>query len=127
MASTLRYVPGLTISMQVKDRKASTAWYRDVMGFTFLYDVEEIGWAELATEVPGVNVGLSEVEKPKTGAGPVPTFGVQDVDAARKILEGKGVRFDGETMTIPGMVKLATLFDPDNNALMLFQDLSKHG
>lgn len=127
MASALQYVPGLTVSMQVKDRKAATAWYRDVMGFTFLYDVEEIGWCELATEVPGVNIGLSEVEKPKTGAGPVPTFGVKDVDAARKMLEAKGVRFDGETMTIPGMVKLATLFDPDNNALMLFQDLSKHG
>ncbi len=126
MPSALGYVPGLTISIQVKDRKVSTAWYRDVMGFTFLYDLEDIGWCELATEVPGVNVGLSEVEKPQTGAGPVPTFGVKDIDAARKILESKGVRFDGQTMTIAGMVKLATLFDPDNNALMLFQDLSKH-
>ncbi len=126
MASALGYVPGLTISFQVKDRKASTAWYQDVMGFTFLYELPHIGWAELATEVPGVNIGISEVEQPKTGAGPVPTFGVKDIDAARKMLEAKGVRFDGDTMTIPGMVKLATFFDPDDNALMLFQDLSKH-
>lgn len=35
------------------------------------------------------------------------------------------MRFDGPTQTIPGMVKLATLFDPDGNTLMLFQSLAE--
>lgn len=123
MPSTLNYNGGLTISTQVADLKKAAAWYRDVLGFTFLYEVAEIGWCELATEVKGVNIGLSQVEKPKVGAGPVPTFGVNDLDAARKQLEAKKVRFDGPTHEFPGMVKLATFFDPDGNALMLFQDL----
>ncbi|MFO0893614.1 MAG: VOC family protein [Phycisphaerales bacterium] len=123
MASPLGYDGGLTIALEVSDRKRSIAFYRDVLGFTLLYDVEEIGWCELATEVARVNVGLSQVERPKVGAGPVPTFGVKDIDAARRRLEGAGVRFDGKTREYPGMVRLATFFDPDGNALMLYQSL----
>ena len=127
MPSPLKYTGGLTLSCQCKDRKKSSKWYTDVLGFQELYDVPEIGWCELATETKGVNIGLSEVESPKVGAGPVPTFGVKDIDAARKKLESKDVRFDGKTMEIPGMVKLATFFDPDGNAMMLFQDLQGQG
>jgi predicted enzyme related to lactoylglutathione lyase len=52
-------------------------------------------------------------------------FGVVDIDEARGQLEQRDVRFDGETMTIPEMVRLATFFDPDGNKFMLAQDLSK--
>jgi len=38
-----------------------------------------------------------------------------------------GVKFDGETETIEGMVSTATFYDPDGNALMLAQDLSDAG
>ena len=41
------------------------------------------------------------------------------------VLEAAGVRFDGETETIEGMVSIATFFDPDGNALMLAEDLSE--
>jgi len=126
MPSPLNFDGGLTLSMSVKDRKASAQWYTDTLGFPLLYDVAEIGWCELATEVKGVNIGLSENKTPKTGAGTVPTFGVVDLDKARALLESKKVRFDGPTHEFPGMVKLATFFDPDGNALMLFQDLQKH-
>jgi predicted enzyme related to lactoylglutathione lyase len=115
---------GLTIAMQSKDRKAAMAWYKETLGWDMLYDVEEIGWCEIRTSVEHVNIGLSDVESPKVG-GPVPTFGVSDIDAARKEMEGKGVKFDGETREYPGMVKLATFYDRDGNALMLFQDLSQ--
>lgn len=125
MASPLNFDGGLTISFQSADIKRSIAWYEDVLGFKLLYQVDEIGWCELATEVAGgrVNVGFSQVEKPKVGAGPVPTFGVKDIAKSRVLLEGKKVKFDGPTQEIPGMVKLATFFDPDGHALMLFQDL----
>lgn len=120
--SPLGFTAGLTISIQCRDMAASRAWYRDVLGFTPLYELADMGWCELATECAKVNVGLSQVEHPKVG-GPVPTFGVHDIDAARAKLESRKVRFDGETQTIPGLVKLATFFDPDGNALMLFQEL----
>ncbi|MBX3387234.1 MAG: VOC family protein [Phycisphaeraceae bacterium] len=127
MASPLNFDGGVTLSFQCKNRKASADWYQSMLGLKLLYDVAEIGWCEMATETPGLNLGFAETPEPKVGAGPVPTFGVKDLDAARTMLEGKKVRFDGETRTIPGMVKLATFFDPDGNALMLFQDLQKQG
>ncbi len=126
MASPLGFDGGLTLSFQVKDRKRATEWYSKVLGFELLYDVAEIGWCELKTAVARVNIGLSEVQAPQIGAGPVPTFGVKNVDAARALLERQDVRFDGPTRTIPEMVKLATFFDPDGNALMLYQDLATH-
>lgn len=125
MASPLNYNGGLTCSLKCTDLERSTKWYQDVLGFTFLYKVDDIGWCELATEVPGVNIGLSQVEKAGGSGNAILTFGVKDVDAARQRVEGKGVRFDGPTQTIPDMVKLATFFDPDGNALMFFQDLQK--
>jgi hypothetical protein len=49
---------------------------------------------------------------------------VCDVDAARGSLERRNdVRFDGETCTIEGWVRLVTLYDPDGNVLMLAQSL----
>jgi hypothetical protein len=87
--------------------------------------MDDLGWCELATEVRGVNVGLSQVEKGRRNLGATLSFGVRELEKARRQLEGKGVRFDGPTNEIPGTVKLATLYDPDNNALMLYEDLRK--
>src|SRR6187399_916435 len=91
VASPLGYDGGLTLAMQVKDRKKAIAWYQDVLGLQLLYDVEEIGWCELSTEVKGVNIGLSQVESPApgkgAGKGAVPTFGVKDIAKARAMME----------------------------------------
>lgn len=125
VAASLGFDGGLTCSLGCSDRKKSIAWYRDVLGFELLYDMDDIGWCELASPVNRVNVGLSSVEKVDTAGGATLTFGVRDIDSARKQLEEKGVRFDGPTREYPGMVKLAAFFDPDDNALMFYQDLSK--
>jgi predicted enzyme related to lactoylglutathione lyase len=115
---------GLTVAYDVSDCSKSIAWYQERLGFKLQYHLEEMGWCELESHIPRVNVGLSQVEKPKVGAGPTLTWGVLDIDAARAELEAKGVRFDGETREIAGMVKLATFFDPDGNDLMLYQSLA---
>ena len=127
MASPLGYDGGLTCAMSVRDIAASMQWYQKVLGFSLLYHLEDMGWCELATETKGVNVGLSQVEEPEVQGGATLTFGVKDIDAARRMLESERVRFDGETQTIPNMVKLATFYDPDGNKLMLYQDLQKQG
>ncbi|MGD9689374.1 MAG: VOC family protein [Phycisphaerales bacterium] len=124
--SALGYNGGLTCSMQVTDLARSIKWYEEKLGFKLLYKVDQIGWAELATEVPGVNLGLGQVEKITARGNVKLTFGVKDVGAARSMLEAKGVKFDGPTVTYPGMVMLATFFDPDENVSMFFQDLSGH-
>jgi predicted enzyme related to lactoylglutathione lyase len=126
MASSLNYDKGLTCALNVKDLKAAIAWYQDVLGFKLQYQLDEMGWCELETEVPGVNVGLSQVEDEIAGSGGATlTFGVHDIDAARASLEGQGVRFDGPTREIPEMVKLATFYDPDGNVLMFYQGLGQ--
>ena len=124
MPSPLGYDGGLTAGLGVRDLDAALSWYSEVLGFEVLYKLDEMGWAEVKTEVPGVNVGLSQVEEVPAGGGATLTFGVRDIDAARQRLEGQGVRFDGDTQTIPGMVRIATFYDPDGNALMLFEDHS---
>ncbi len=128
MAEGLGFDGGLTCALGVRDLQASIAWYRDVLGFELLYEAGEMGWCELRTPVRKVNVGLSQIENPEVRGGTTLTFGVQDVDQARARLAQQDVKFDGETQTVPGMVKLATFFDPDGNKLMLYQDLSsRHG
>jgi len=126
MNTALPYVEELTIAMRVSDINASIKWYTEILGFELLYKLADMGWAELKSSVPGVNVGLSQVEDIKPG-GPTPTFGVSDIASARATVEAQGVKFDGETMEIPGMVKLATFFDPDGNSLMFFESLSDMG
>ena len=56
----------------------------------------------------------------------MPVWGVVDIAQARAALEEKQVRFDGDTIEIAGMVKLATFYDPDGNAWMLAQSLQEH-
>lgn len=42
-----------------------------------------------------------------------------DVVAARRLLESRGVSFNGPTQIIPGKVALAAFSDPDGNRLRL--------
>lgn len=126
-AQEMGYKVETTCAINVTDFKAASRWYQDVLGFEPLYEVEEIGWGEFRTNVAGMSVGLSQVE-PGTNDSPGPggatlTFGVFDIDRSRALLEAKGVKFDGETREIPGMVRLATFFDLDGNTFMLAQGL----
>lgn len=124
MAPNLGFDGGLTCSFSVSDLDRSIAWYKDHLGFELLYRVDEMGWCELRTSVERVAIGLSQTENPEVKGGATLTFGVQDVAGARASLEDLGVRFDGDTITVPDMVSLATFFDPDGNKLMLYQDLA---
>lgn len=107
----------------MKDRHTSAKWYADMLGFETLYHADEAGWSKLQTNTPGVTLGFGEHTQPVPG-NCVPVFGIADLDAARLKLEDAQVKFDGETDVIEGMVKTATFYDPDNNALMLAQDLT---
>jgi predicted enzyme related to lactoylglutathione lyase len=117
---------GLVCAFQVTDLARAIKWYSDVLGCKLIYKVDEIGWCEMTSPTPGVAIGLSQVEK-ITGRGNCKlTFGVTDVEGSRATLESKKVKFEGPTVEIPGMVKLATFFDPDDNPHMFYQDLQKH-
>ena len=126
MTRPIGYDGGLTLSLPVSDMDKAIAWYQDALGFELKYRMDDIGWCEMTTGVDRVTVGLSVTEDPNPG-GATPTFGVQDIEAARATLEDKNVRLDGDIMTIPDMVRLQTFYDLDGNALMFFQDLSAGG
>jgi len=113
----------ITLSISVSDRHASAAWFKEKLGFELRYHIDEAGWSELETKTEGVILGLGEQSEPKPG-NCVPVFGVDDIDTARRALEAADVKFDGPTQVIPEMVKLATFYDPDDNAFMLAEDLS---
>jgi catechol 2,3-dioxygenase-like lactoylglutathione lyase family enzyme len=112
------YTQNCVISIGVSDLERSIEWYGDVLGFQLIYKLDEYGWAEVASSIQNVSIGLGQVEEPKV-EGPTPTFGVKDIEEARADLESKDVRFDGETRDVGGMVKLATFYDPDGNSFML--------
>ncbi|MEL6751965.1 MAG: VOC family protein [Pseudomonadota bacterium] len=114
----------ITLSLSVKDRAQSVAWYGKHLGFKHLYDADEMGWSEMATHTEGVTIGLGDMDEVQAG-NCVPVFGVADLDSARKALEAESVRFDGDTIHEEGMVKIATFYDPDGNALMIAEDLSQ--
>ncbi|MDE0444809.1 MAG: VOC family protein [Gammaproteobacteria bacterium] len=114
----------ITLSSSVKDLDASIAWFKDILGFEEEFKVAEAGWAEVSSPVEGVSIGLDQTDADMEGSGgSVPVFGVVDIDAARAELEAKGVEFAGDTVELPGMVKLATFFDPDGNRYMFAQSL----
>lgn len=119
----MNFTGELTISAQVSDLDKALAWYQEMLGCELIYKVDEMGWAEVTSPVARVAIGLSQVERPKT-TGCVPVWAVADIDQARADLEARHVRFDGDTLTLPGMVRLATFFDPDGNAWMLSQSLN---
>ena len=119
------YDGGLTCSMGVTSLDTSIAWYRDVLGFSLLYRMEEIAWCELSTGVARVNLGLGVREEAGGKGGATLTFGVEDIEAAKAELDRHVVRQDGPIQDIPDMVRLLTFFDPDDNALMFYQDLSE--
>lgn len=121
--STVKLNDQLTISISVTDRVKSAQWYRVHLGFEEIVSIDEAGWTELKTSVPGVTLGLGDTDKVSPG-NCVPVFGVSDINEARNALEEKSVNFDGNTITMEGMVSIATFYDPDGNAMMLAQDLT---
>jgi catechol 2,3-dioxygenase-like lactoylglutathione lyase family enzyme len=117
------YSQNMVISIGVSDLDRAIEWYKDALGLELVYKLDQYGWCEMSTATKHVTIGLGQNEDLKTG-GATPTFGVLDIDAARKHLESKDVRFDGDTYEIEDMVKLATFYDPDGNSFMLAQSLS---
>ena len=101
----------------VRDMDAAVAFYRDVVGLT---PVRRAGdeWAEF--DAGPVRLGLHGAEVPQPGGGTA-VFRVEDLDAARRQLEGRGARFDEHVGEVEGFARFATFRDPDGNALQIIE------
>jgi predicted enzyme related to lactoylglutathione lyase len=120
------YTGESTLVLQVADLQESLAFYQEKLGFSFVFQAEGMAFAEVMTPTTGLAIGLAQMETPETG-GPELTFGVADIEQARKALEKLGVAFDRDTVVYPGLVKLAHFKDPSGNQLILHQALRDAG
>ena len=120
--NSLGFTGKLVCSISVRDHAKSAQWYVETLGFGIVFSEEEMGMSYLSTPVQNVWLDVSQVENPEV-RGPAMVWGVESVDRARSVLDGKGVLFDGPTRELGGMVKLATFFDPDGNTLMFYENL----
>lgn len=127
METNAEFTGRLTCSLGVTNHRAAAAWYARILGCQLMFESAEMGMSFMSTPVKDVFLDLSQIETVQPGGGAVPVWSVASVDSARARLEREGVRFDGPTRTYEGMVKLATFFDPDGNALMIYESLSSGG
>ena len=116
-ADAIEYRPTLLIQLGVRDLDRAIAFYTGVLGFEMTERRDDLRFAHLATNVAGLQIGLSEQEAPKGTGSALLNISVADVAAARRALEAKGVVFRRPTVVIPGKVALAEFADPDGNLL----------
>lgn len=107
----------------VDDMDQAVGFYRDILGLPVKYMSAD--WVEL--EAGNVTVALRRFGsgpegRPElaVGAGATAVFEVQDVEAAKAELEGRGVRFVSGVFEY-GSVKLAVFEDPSGNVLQIYQ------
>ncbi len=103
----------------VTDLAAATKFYTQTLGLKKIFEMP--GWAEFAEGPDMPAVGIAE--RKEWTPGGIVVFRVADIEAARKEMESRGVKFDGPIEEIPGAVKLARFTDPQGNPLQLAQPL----
>lgn len=121
---TMSQAPGLVtrvdfVGLPTGDLPAAAAFYAGTLELTQSVYAEDRHYAEYETGNLTLSVynpvamGLEHHRNPNPIA-----LHVDDVEAARAVLEQRGVRFQGETLDT-GVCHMAFFADPDGNALML--------
>ena len=108
------------ITFAVCDVERSFAFYRDVMGFEFMFSEPEMHWASF--KVGGMMFSLAEGAEETHGTGDRNTgigFMVPDLDAAHAELAAKGVKFTMGPGKMPWGGYMAMFVDPDGNEFYL--------
>ena len=116
------------IGLSVRDVAASIAFYRDVLGLTYLFSAPP-GLAFFAAG--SVRLMLAQPEKP--GENPQPNsplyFKVPDIHAAKAAIEARGAKIDMEPHCVAQMpdhdLWMAFLRDPDRNLIGLMSEVGR--
>jgi CreA protein len=119
VAPAVAYRAELLLQLGVSDLDRAIRFYESALEFKLTERRDDLGFAHIATNVPGLELGLSQSPKAAGTGSAVVNIGVVDVAAARQILESRGVSFPRPTQVIPGKVALADFSDPDGNRLRL--------
>lgn len=110
-----------SITIGVRDLARAQRFYADLLGLPELWRMDEQKMAGFGVGDNSATINLREGD-----AGMELIIQVEDVPAARRTLEGRGVRFDGETSTIPEIGKAAHFHDPDGNELTIMDYSIEH-
>ena len=118
-STSITYRRTVVMQLGVSNLDKAVSFYTDVLEFKLTEKRDDLKFAHIQTNVPGLEIGLSEGSTLSGTGAAVINIGVADVAAARTLLESRGVKFSGPTQVIPGKVSLAGFTDPDGNRLRL--------
>lgn len=110
----------------VSDFGKSKQFFTETLGLDVAEQPEQHPWMELVAKDNGLRIGVGEYceeysKDDKPGQNMVLALTVENIMAAKKELEDKGVTFIGDIVEIPGNVKMATFVDPDGNKFQLVE------
>jgi predicted enzyme related to lactoylglutathione lyase len=107
------------VPLPTRDLEAAVEFYGTTLGLRRSVYYPERNFAEF--ETGNLTLNVMNAEKMGLPHNPNPNWvalHVGDVEATRKTLEGRGVKFDADTIDT-GVCHMALFKDPDGNALML--------
>lgn len=115
------------IATIVHDLARAVAFYRDTLGFRFLF---QAGPKMAFFDCGGVRLMLSLPETPEFDhPGSILYFKVDDIQATHRTLVDRGVRFEGEPHLVAKLethdLWLAFFRDVDNNLLALMSEIQR--
>jgi methylmalonyl-CoA/ethylmalonyl-CoA epimerase len=110
------------IAIRVHDLARATAFYRDVLGLTFLFAAPNLAFFEIG----GVWLMLSPAEQPEFDhPASLLYFDVADIGAVYATMKGKGVSFRSEPHAVhrdgAKELWLADFYDSEQNTYVLRQ------
>jgi catechol 2,3-dioxygenase-like lactoylglutathione lyase family enzyme len=100
-----------------RDMDRAVAFYTDVVGFALIRR-EGSEWAEL--DAGAVRFALHGADEGTAYSGTV-VLRVDDLEAARWTLEGRGAVFDASVGEVAGYARFATFRDPDGNPVQIIE------
>lgn len=108
----------------VLDIKQAKNFYVNVMGFEIVEENTVANWLEVKCGESILGIWQTfPGSLDKAGQNAIITFTVDNIEATREVLQEKGMTFVGDIAEIPGVFRVATYVDQDNNKFQLYQSL----
>ena len=114
------------IAINVRDVPRAVAFYRDVLGMTFLFELPSMGFFDCG----GIRLMLSKAESPEFDhRASLIYYKVDDIQQTFETLSQQGVEFVSPPRLVAPMpdhdLWMAFFHDPDQNALALMSEVPR--
>jgi predicted enzyme related to lactoylglutathione lyase len=104
------------------DMDRAVKFYEDVLGLRLIRR-DGPNWAIFDAGPVRLALHGAVRGRPVEPGGATAVFGVDDLDASRAALEGRGATFDEQIGEVEDYARFATLRDPDGNAVQIIEYL----